>query len=561
MLFYYRYFTSVGRLTALKANHLIQEQQLDVTEVITQQEPTTSFDCSDCFNFKSVTEREVESVIRGLSCNKAPGYDKIPARILKDSLRATCTIITRLINSSFELSVFPKAWKTAEVIPIPKDRNSDEPSCNRPISLIPTLCKVCERLAHKQFVDLLTENNKLSTHQNGNRKLHSTETALIYVTDELLKAVDEKSISILVLLDMSKAFDSLNHNILLSKLRRLGLASHCLSWFSSYLSDRTQRVRYGDAVSHMLTLTHGVPHGSILGPVLFTTYIDGLINLVTHSQVSCYVDDSQLYLKFQVSNVHNAVPTVNADLQEICKWCARNSLLLNPDKTKLMVVGLPQLTKQLPPISVSIFDKTISPVPFARDLGVYLDQRLSYDTHITNTVSGCFNQLVHINRIKHVLDRPTLLLLTKRFVFTQLFYCSSVWANTSKANIHKLQLVQNFAARIILGLKKFDHISEGLKSLGILKVKDRLDVHDAVMVFKCLNNLAPKYLCDQLQMRSSVCTRVTRSANNLNIPRCRLATEQRRFAYRGVKIWNGLSNDLRNLTSLNAFKRNLVRQY
>ena len=120
---------------------------------------------------------------------------------------------------------------------------------------------------------------------------------------------------------------------------------------------------------------------------------------------------------------------------------------------------------------------------------------------------------------------------------------------------------QNFAARIILGLKKFDHISEGLKSLGILKVKDRLDINDAVMVFKCLNNLAPKYLCDQLQMRSCVCTRVTRSANNLNIPRCRLATGQRRFVYRGVKIWNGLSNDLRNLPSLNAFKRNLFRQY
>ena len=119
-----------------------------------------------------------------------------------------------------------------------------------------------------------------------------------------------------------------SHNILLSKLRRLGLASHCLLWFSSYVSDRTQRVRYGDAVSQMLTLTHGVPQGSILGPVLFTTYIDGLINLVTHSQVSCYVDDSQLYLKFQVSNVHNAIATVNADLQEICKWCARNSLLL-----------------------------------------------------------------------------------------------------------------------------------------------------------------------------------------------------------------------------------------
>ena len=135
-----------------------------------------------------------------------------------------------------------------------------------------------------------------------------------YVTDELLKAMDGKSISLLVLLDMSKAFDSLNHNILLSRLRSL---AHCLSWFSSYLSDRKQKVRCRDAVSQTLPLTHGVPQGSILGPVLFTIYIDGLINSITHSQVSCYVDDSQLYLKFQVSDC--AVASVNADLQQICK--------------------------------------------------------------------------------------------------------------------------------------------------------------------------------------------------------------------------------------------------
>ena len=158
-------------------------------------------------------------------------------------------------------------------------------------------------------------------------------------------------------------------------------------------------------------------------------------------------------------------------------------------------------------------------------------------TDISKTVSSCFNRLVHINRIKHLLDKPTLLLLIKSYVFTKLFYCSSVRANTSQANIHKLQLAQNFAVRIILGLRKFDHISEGLNSLGMLKVKDRLEIND----------LAPKYLGDQLQMRSSVCTRVTRSANNLNIPRCRLVTGQRRFAYRAVKIWNGLSNDLRTL--------------
>jgi len=204
----------------------------------------------------------------------------------------------------------------------------------------------------------------------------------------------------------------------------------------------------------------------------------------------------------------------------------------------------------------------ISPVPFASwDLGVYIDELLSYDTHITKTVSSCFNQLVHINRIKHLLDRQTLLLLIKSFVFSKLFYCSILWSNTSKTNVHKLQLVQNFVARIILGLRKFDHISEGLKSLRMLSVKDRLEIKDAVMVFKCLNNLIPKCLCEKVQMRSSVSTRITRSVNNLNIPSSRLATGQRCFDNRGVKIWNGLSKHLRTLTSLDNFKQCIFREY
>ena len=140
-------------------------------------------------------------------------------------------------------------------------------------------------------------------------------------------------------------------------------------------------------------------------------------------------------------------------------------MLINPDKTKLVVVGLKQLTKKLPPISLTLLGKTITPVPVAKDLGVFIDQCLTYNVHVTKTASGCMNQLVAINRIKHLLDKRTLSLLINNFVFTKLLYCSTVWGNTTKANIHKLQLVQNFAARIILGLRKYDHISEGRRTL------------------------------------------------------------------------------------------------
>ena len=151
-------------------------------------------------------------------------------------------LISRLVNNSFNVAAFPKAWKIVEVIPVPKEGNSEEPANNRPISLLPILSKVSERLAQKQFVEFLTKHDKLSTYQSGNRKMHLTETALINVTDNILKAIDEKAASLLVLLDMSKAFDSLNHNLLLRKLRKLGLKRSATSWFSSYLSSRYQRV-------------------------------------------------------------------------------------------------------------------------------------------------------------------------------------------------------------------------------------------------------------------------------------------------------------------------------
>ena len=159
------------------------------------------------------------------------------------------------------------------------------------------------------------------------------------------------------------------------------------------------------------------------------------------------------------------------DLRRTCSWCCQNSLLISADKTKILIIGVPQLLRRVPSVAISILGKEITPVPVARDLGVFIDQYLTYDEHLTQTAAKCLCKLVQINRIKHLLDKETLLLLINAFVFSKLFYCSTVWSNTSKSNVSKLQRVQNFAARIILGLRKFDHISQGIKSLKWLLLK------------------------------------------------------------------------------------------
>ena len=196
-------------------------------------------------------------------------------------------------------------------------------------------------------------------------------------------------------------------------------------------------------------------------------------------------------------------------------------------------------------------------VESARDLGVYIDLHLTYDTHISHLVSSCLTKLVQINRVKYCFDRKTLVLIITSLVFSKMLYCSTVWSNTSSKNIQKLQLIQNFACKIICGARKYDHVTPLLDELNWLPVSKMLKFKDAVMAYKCASNLAPEYLCAKFKKRSSVHNRTTRNNEKFEIPLFRSATGQRTFAYRVVSLWNTLDEDLRNATTVKAFTKAL----
>ena len=351
---------------------------------------------------------QVERIINAMSTNKAPGIGKVPIRVIKDSLPAILPSITSIINASFKLSTFPSCWKIAEVTPILKDGDHEIPSDNRPISLLPVLSKVCERAAHDQLVFYLSTKQRLSTQQCGNKKWNSTETALIQTTDSIPQNIDKKELTAAVLLDMSKAFESIDHDILITKLRDVGLSCSSIEWFKSYLSLRYQVVKIQASISDQLPVTSGAPQGSILGPLLFSIYTNDLSLVPKHCSTQSYVDDTKLLLNFRLKDQQNIVSKMNEDLQRICQWTFTNKLLLNPDKTKFVIFGSRPLVTKVEGLHLSLLGKELTPAKSAKDLGVILDSNLTYDDHVTKTVSTCMSRLDQINRVKHVLDKDTL---------------------------------------------------------------------------------------------------------------------------------------------------------
>ena len=303
---------------------------------------------SEKFHFQAVSENDIKRIVMSFQSNKAPGYDKVPMTVLKDALPCILPTLTDIVNHSLLSSVFPASWKISEVVPLPKDGDLELANNNRPVSLLPAMSKICERAALNQFMAYMKSRKRLTEHQSGNKAQHSTETLNVMMTDKFLEAMNNKMLTFMVLLDLSKAFDSIDHAKLLVKLRSLGVSCAALEWFRSYMHDRQQYTRIGSEMSGMCQSTHGVPQGSILGPALFNVYINDMPGVPNYCSLESYVDDSKLHLSFLVKDIDGAARQITEDLRKVAAWCCQNSLLINPDKTKLLLIGTRQMLQNTP---------------------------------------------------------------------------------------------------------------------------------------------------------------------------------------------------------------------
>ncbi|CAK1585565.1 unnamed protein product [Parnassius mnemosyne] len=298
---------------------------------------------SATFSLHTVNEDLVLKTIKDLRSN-AQGNDGLSLDMLLLTLPYSLGAITAIVNRSILDSVFPENWKVAIVRPLPKTSQPGTVQELRPISILPCLSKILERIVCSQLTDYLEAQNILPQYQSGFRKWHGTATALADVVDNLLAAQDRGMLTILTLLDFSRAFDSINSSLLLSKLRYYGLDSNSVKWFHSYLTRRLQYVELkqmdGTSLrSQPQIVTRGVPQGSILGPVLYILYSADIINTIANCRHHLYADDLQVYLSFAPADCTSAVAGVNEDLDSSSAWCSSNCLSINPKKSQFMIIG------------------------------------------------------------------------------------------------------------------------------------------------------------------------------------------------------------------------------
>ena len=258
-------------------------------------------------------------------------------------------------------------------------------------------------------------------------------------------------------------------------------------------ASRHQVVRINSTLSDRMQVRNGVPQVSILGLLLFSINVNDLSSIPQYCSPQFYVDDTKLLLSFALHEERGVRDKINQNLLKIRNWCFNNQLLLNPDKTKLLIFGGRQnIAKVNDDFNLSLFGKDLVPAKTAKDLGVIMDPNLTFDNHVLETVSSCMSRLIQINRVKQ-----SLIIIINSLVFSKLFYCSCVWRYTSQTNLKMLQTVQNFAYRIVSGRRKYDYVSPALKELRWLPVREHLYYRDAVMSFKCLTGCAPGYLSTQ----------------------------------------------------------------
>lgn len=528
----------------------------------------TDFTCSDTLNkfcqdktahaapftIPPIAVFEVGNHISKLPNKKSSGPDGISNYILKVSLPYVVESLTHIFNLCVTKNIFPSALKTAKVIPLPKSKQTDDVNNYRPISLLSVISKVLEKHIQRHLTTYLERYQLLHNYQSGFRRSHSCTSTLSLLSQHWLSAVNQSQLSGSVFLDLSKAFDLVNHSILLNKLALYLKSSDSVTLFRSFLENRTQKVYVNGSYSFEGLVKHGVPQGSVLGPILFSIFINDLSLSITTPSVECHMLADDTTFQTSSSTVEVVHDSLQSALNDASAWCQVNHMVLNPAKSKSMLITTRQ-KHQLQPLSLdlSVDGNTITQVSNHKHLGVIIDDKLRWDAHVDHLCKVLGRNLYLLSKLQSVFTQEARKLFYNAHIQSHLDYASVVWDGTSDAIFKRLNSLYRRAAKLIYPDPSLT-TDQKMSAVGMLPLKQHLFYNKAVYMYKILHDKTPGYLKDLFKAPAS---KYTHHRHKLAFPKPRVDLYKTSISYSGVSVWNSLPVCLRTLNTLPSFKHNL----
>ena len=508
---------------------------------------------TETFTFSKVNETQIKTEILELNPKKSAGFVEIPSKIIKDSIKILTSPLTNLFNTSVIESVFPSDLKYANVTPLYKKDDNTNKENYRPISILPTISKIFERLMFQQITSFVSR--VLSPYLCGFRKGYNAQHALLRLKNKLNICLDKREYIGMFMMDLSKAFDCIPHEILIAKLHAYGFSRDSLKLIYNYLKERKQRVKINAEYSSWEEILNGVPQGSVLGPLLFNIFINDLFFFVEMSEVCNYADDNSLTVADIC--IDTIISKLEYDVNNLDTWFKNNAMLLNESKCQFMIIE-PTRTSRNQREKIKLGNQTMEEVNNGKLLGIIFDNKLSMRNHIKHICTQASNKLYALARISHYLDEQKRIILMKSFVISQFNYCPIVWMYCQRKSNNLINRIHERALRIAYNdyTSDFNHL---------LEKDDSVTIHHkniqalAIEIYKTMNDLNPVFMKEIFSLKPH---NYPLRTQNLVYPNPRTVSYGlESFGYKASQIWKNIPIEIQKSEDISAVKSYISKHY
>ena len=510
---------------------------------------------SSSFFISEINDDEILKIVKSMKISYSQADDKFSNFFVKQSIRFLLKPLTHCINLSLCHGIFPNCLKTTKIVPIHKNGSINDINNYRPISIISTFSKIIEKVVHSQIIKFFNKHSIISESQYGFKQNSSTELAILDLNQYILDNIEKKYSTIGVFLDISKAFDTVRHDILLDKLFNSGIRGITHNWFKSYLSDRTQYVSVGSCSSKILPIENGIPQGSILGPLLFNLFINDLTFSSKKLKFILFADDTTVLMSD--TSLSKLIVQFNDELINIYNWMNVNCLKINVTKTNFIFFGPTILTNHK---NIQLFynSSLIPRVNSIKFLGIIISSNLNWKDHIIYISKKISKNLGVIKKIKHLFPFSTILNLYYTLIYPYLLYCNFIWGKNVKNHINILKKCQNSFLRILYNLSYFTHTSPFYNMSKLLPIQHIHLLRILLFYYKIIILRKYSYFHNLLIDSNTVVSRTTRHTQDYYIYPHRTIISLNSLFVLGIKLWSSLPKETKLLPTINKFKKSIL---